>query len=135
MKKIIAIGIFLITLLVTVIFGIGWFGKSLSNEFENATPRKYAIEKAQNNQELIQLIGENIIVEENTNQDKKKGNFTFSIGGDGFDMNQNSIDIKIILKGEKDEAILKVIAHKENSKWIYEELSVFVTSEEKRINL
>jgi hypothetical protein len=135
MKKIITVSVISIFLVIAILFGMGMFGKSLTNKFDNAIPRKYAIEKAQNNQELIQLIGENIIVEENTNQDKTKGSFTFSLGSDGFDMNQNSIDLKIELKGDKDNAILNVIAYKSDTKWIYEELSVLVPSVEKKIIL
>ena len=66
---------------------------------------------------------------------KKKGKFTFSLSTDGLDMEQKSVDLKMKLYCEKEEAFLKVVAFKENSKWVYEELYVLIPTINRRIQL
>ena len=84
---------------------------------------------------MIYFLGDDITVLEKTDETKKKGKFTFSLSTDGFDMEQKSVDLKMKLNGKKEEAFLKVIAFKENSKWMYEELYVLIPTINKKIQL
>ncbi|PQJ80692.1 hypothetical protein BTO18_16605 [Polaribacter porphyrae] len=111
------------------------FNKMMTNKFDNAEPKEYAIEKAKNNDELKEIIGNNIVIEKNSDKQKKKGSFTFSLGGNGLNINQNSVDLKIGLIGEKGSAILNVVAFKENSKWIYKNIYVTIPNSNKKIKL
>lgn len=135
MKKIILIGGILLALTLTVVFGIYQFNKALLSEFNNSEPKEFAIEKAINHKEVIHFLGDEITILEKTNEAKKKGKFTFSLSSDGFDMEQKSVDLKMKLYGKKEEAFLKVVAFKENSKWVYEELYVHIPTINKRIQL
>lgn len=130
-----------ILILFLVIITVGFvminkmFKNTLTDKFDNAIPKKFAVQKAKNNQELISIIGDSIKVIEKNNQNKKKGKFSFSLNSDGFDMNQKNINLKINIRGTKGEAYLKVLAEKEETSWVYEEISVITTSESKKINL
>ena len=127
--------LFLIITFVTLLYGIKLFSKSVTNKFDTSIPKKHAIAKAKEHKELIYLIGKNIVVKKDVKTEKRKGRFSLSLNTDGFDLDEKEIDLKLNLIGEKDKALLKVVAYKKEGKWIYKEMYALIPSLNKKINL
>ena len=135
MRKIISTSIIIVVFTVLALIGQKLFNNILLNKFNNVAPKQYAIEKALTHKKVIELLGNDITVEEKLKENKKKGSFTFSLNSKGFKVKQNSVDLNIKLKGQKNSASLRVLAFKENSKWVYKKLYVIIPSLSKEIKL
>jgi hypothetical protein len=131
--------ILFVVFLIVFAFGLMYVTKLLNNsaadEFENSVPVQFALKKAKSNSEIVSLLGAEITLKPHSEKNKKKTRISFSFGSDKTEFEQQNIDSELLLKGEKGEAILKIVGHKENDEWIYEELSIKVSDSEEIIHL
>ena len=112
-----------LTVILLLVFGVGAIFFGASKVFKSAEPYEYAINLAENNSKVKQLIGESIETE-----GMIKGNISYS-NDDG------EANFKIPIKGEKGEGHIVVAAKKINGEWIYEKLYVVIKANQEEINL
>jgi len=106
------------TILVVIIFFIGSIFYGVTNVLENSEPFEHAINKINNDQELIELLGSPI---------EKDG---MPQGHINWNNNKKSADMKIPIAGPKGKAVLYIIAHGEGDDWNYDEIRVTVKDNE-----
>ncbi|MBL4604618.1 MAG: hypothetical protein JKY02_02860 [Flavobacteriaceae bacterium] len=112
-----------LTIIVLFFLGIGALVFGVFNMMSEATPTKYAIEKAMENRIVIQKLGKGI------EQDGIiSGSITFSNNG-------GEADLKIPINGSKGNAIIRVVAEKFDDVWTYKKLYVIIKVTNEKINL
>ncbi|MDY0780627.1 cytochrome c oxidase assembly factor Coa1 family protein [Tenacibaculum sp. IB213877] len=105
------------------VFGIGATIFGVVSKMEEISPIDDAIEIANKNEKLIELIGDNI-------ETNGFPNGNISVNNDNGD-----VDFSIPIKGEKGEATLIVRGIRVNKEWVYEDLYVSIKETGEEINL
>ncbi|WP_299435199.1 cytochrome c oxidase assembly factor Coa1 family protein [uncultured Aquimarina sp.] len=100
----------------SVIFGV-------SKAFTNSTPYQDALIKAQEDEYIVQTLGEPI----ETNGIMQ--------GELNFKNNTGMADISIPIKGPEGEARIYVVGTKQNDKWTYSELYVIIEETNEQVDL
>lgn len=100
----------------TIIFGV-------TKAISGTEPYQNSLSKAQQNEQVIELLGEPI---ETTSI--MQGSISYS-NGDG------SADIRIPIKGPKGEATIYVVGEKRYDEWTYSEMEVRIDQNNEVINL
>lgn len=112
-----------VTIIILFFLGIGALIFGVTSFMSEATPAKYAIEKALDNRIVIKELGEDIeqvgIV---------SGSINYS-NGDG------DADLRIPIKGSRGKAIIRVVAEKYDGEWTYQKLYVIIKETNEKINL
>ncbi|MEM1002651.1 MAG: cytochrome c oxidase assembly factor Coa1 family protein [Bacteroidota bacterium] len=136
MKKRYLVAVLVVVLLI-FLFVVGYIKgiTQISEEFETAEPRTYAIELAKSNIELQNAIGQLIEVDTLRENNKRQGQLQLSFGSTGIEFSANAVDLEIPLVGEKGKAKLFVEAEKEEGTWIYDQILVIVESSQDTIHL
>ncbi len=114
-------GCLTIIILFIALLAAGIFG--VSKMFTGSAPYAYALEQAQNNEQVQELLGEPI----KTNG-IMQGSINFS-NGDG------EADIRIPIKGPNGKGKVYVVGEKRNDIWTYTELEVRINENNEVINL
>lgn len=102
------------------IFGIG---TTIFDTVTNSTPVIYAIEQAETNKKVIDLLGEPI---------EEAG---IPSGNISLDNENGEVDFSISIKGSKGKGTLVVRGIRANGTWIYEDLYVRIKETQEEINL
>lgn len=105
------------------VFGIGATIFGVTNLFENSSPYNHAVEQAQNNSQVIEILGEPIETNGMMN-----GSISFNDEG-------GNADFTVLLKGPNGKATLIVNAERFDGVWVYEDLYVEIKETQERINL
>ncbi|WP_299221416.1 cytochrome c oxidase assembly factor Coa1 family protein [uncultured Aquimarina sp.] len=100
----------------SVIFGV-------SQAFTNSTPYQDALVKAQEDEYIVQMLGEPI---------ETNGIMSGSLL---FENNEGSVDISIPIKGPEGEARIYIVGIKQNDKWTYSELYVIIDETNEQVDL
>lgn len=106
-----------------LVFGVGAAFFGISNLLENSSPYNYAVEQAQNNSQVIELLGEPIETD-----GMMDGNISFNDDG-------GHAEFTVPLKGSNGKATLIVVAERFDGEWVYEDLYVEIKETQERINL
>ncbi|WP_298547406.1 cytochrome c oxidase assembly factor Coa1 family protein [uncultured Aquimarina sp.] len=100
----------------SVIFGF-------SKAFTNSTPYQDGFIKAQEDEYVVQMLGEPI---------ETNGIMNGSLL---FENNEGSVDISIPIKGPEGEATIYVVGTKQNDIWTYSELYVIIDKTNEQVDL
>ncbi|MEQ6124299.1 cytochrome c oxidase assembly factor Coa1 family protein [Pseudotenacibaculum sp. MALMAid0570] len=111
------------TLIILFFLGIGALIFGVTGMMSDATPTKYAIEKASNHQIVINQLGTPI---------EQKGLISGEIN---FSNNDGSANLNIPVKGPNGKAIIYVVAEKVDGEWYYEKLLIRIKETGEKINL
>ncbi len=112
-----------LTVILIIIFGIGALFFGVSKILKDSTPVEYAIERAENNAEVKQILGHNIEIDGMFN-----GNLSLN-NDDG------TVDMSIPIKGEKEYGKLIIKGEKYDGEWTYEDLYIIIKDSHEKINL
>jgi hypothetical protein len=105
-----------------VVLAFGMIG-GISNLFEESTPYQLALELANSDSRVTELMGTGI-----ESDGMAKGNITYSNG------TQSSI-LEIPIKGSKSDGVLLLNAYKEGDDWLFRELKVVAVGRTDTISL
>ena len=109
--------------LIIVILFFGGLFAGVNSLFTNSTPYQEALERVNNNEQIVELLGTPI---------EKDGMMNGSINysnGDG------SADFSIPIKGPKGEGRLYIVGEKRFDEWSYSEMEVRIEENNEVINL
>lgn len=112
-----------LTIILFIVFGIGALFFGVSNVIKDSTPVEYAIERAENNFEITQLLGDNIDID---------GMFN---GNLSLNNDRGTVDITVPIKGEKGSGKLIIKGEKYDGEWVYEDLYIIIKLSNEKINL
>lgn len=112
-----------LTVILLFVFGIGAIIFGVSKAVKNSTPYEYALERTQNDNEVIAALGESI---ETTGI--LSGNI--SLGADG-----GEVDFMIPVKGNRGAGEIYVLGEKIDGEWVYEKFYVLIKDTGEEINL
>lgn len=107
-----------LTVLLLVVFFIGSLFYGVSSILEESEPYTYALEKINNDPQLVELLGAPI---------EKDG---MPQGNLNWDNGKKNADMKIPIAGPKGNGMLFIVAHGENDTWIYDEIRVTIKENE-----
>ena len=107
-----------LSIVLLFIFFVGSVFFGVTSMFEKSEPYTYALEKINQDQELIELLGSPI---------EKDG---MPQGDLRWHNNQKTADMKIPIAGPKNSGMLYIVAHGEGEEWIYDEIRVTVENYE-----
>ncbi len=110
-------------LILIIILFIGGVFAGVNSLFTNSTPYQEALVNLQNNEQIIELLGEPI-----EKDGMMQGSFNFS-NGDG------EADFSIPIKGPKGEGRLYIVGQKRNDVWTYSEMEVRIDQNNEVIDL
>lgn len=112
-----------LVLVLLFIFGVGATIFGVVNNLVELSPVEEGIERAEDNERVVEFIG-------------------FDIDTDGFPNGKISIsnddgevDFRVPIKGDRGEGALIVKGIRKDKKWIYEDLYVIIKETNERINL
>ena len=108
---------------VFVIMLVGGIFAGVNTIFTSSAPYQEALTEVQNNQQIIELLGEPI---------KKSGMMQGSIS---YSNDDGEADFSIPIEGPKGEGRLYIIGKKQNGIWTYSELEVRIYQNNEVINL
>jgi len=114
-------GCLTIIILFIILAGAAVFG--ITKAFSGTEPYQESIAKTQNNEQVIELLGEPI---------ETDGIMQGSIN---FSNNDGSANIRIPIKGPKGEGTIYVVGEKLDGIWNYSELEVRIDQNNETINL
>lgn len=109
--------------IIILIVGFGATVLSVVDSLGGLSPIEEAIERAEKNERVVQLLGEDI-------ESDGFPNGTISISD-----SDGEVDFTIPIKGDKGEGLLVVKGIRKDKKWIYEDLYVTIKETNERINL
>lgn len=112
-----------LTVILLFVFGIGAIIFGVSNAVKNSTPYEYALERTQNDNEVIAALGGSI---ETTGI--LSGNI--SLAADG-----GEVDFMIPIKGNRGTGEIYVLGEKIDGEWVYEKFYVLIKDTGEEINL
>ncbi|MEP2936277.1 MAG: cytochrome c oxidase assembly factor Coa1 family protein [Gilvibacter sp.] len=112
----------LIIIVLIAIFVVSLVG-GVTTLFSKSEPYQYALEQAQQSEWVTSKIGQPIETDGMTT-----GNVNYSDG-------ESTAELKIQVKGNKDEAVILVIANKSADQWVYETLTITIDDSKEVYNL
>lgn len=112
-----------LVVIAVIIFGAGALFLGVKSEIIDSGPYDYALTKAQNNSQVIDLLGSDIEAD-----GMFKGNISYH-------NSKGSADIQIPIKGSKGTGTIFVVGNKDDSEWDYHILYVLIDATQEEINL
>ena len=112
-----------LTGILLLVFGIGTAIFGFSKLFTESAPYEYALNKASNNPQVIEYLGDNI---------ESNGIMQGTIS---LKNNSGHANITIPLKGTKGKGSVTIIGTKKDGKWTYEKLFVMIRETNEQLNL
>ena len=112
----------LVIIVLIVIFVVSLVG-GVTTLFSKSEPYNYALEQAKQSEWVTSKIGQPIEIDGMTT-----GNVNYSDG-------ESTAELKIPVKGNKDEGVILVIANKMADQWTYETLTITIDDSKEEYNL
>ena len=112
-----------LTLIVLFVVFIGAAVFGVTKVMSGSEPYQEGLTKAQNNEQVIELLGEPI-----ENNGIMQGSINFS-------NSRGDADIRVPIKGPKGEGTVYIVGEKHNDVWTYSELEVRIDQNNEVINL
>ena len=109
--------------LILVILFVGGLFAGITSAFTSSTPYQEALERVNNNEQIVELLGTPI-----EKSGIMQGSLNFS-NGDG------EADFNIPIEGPKGEGRLYIVGQKRNDEWTYSEMEVRIEQNNEVINL